>query len=142
MAESTEQRTLDLGDSELEVPKSELEKSQAEKLKLSDITLRHKQLCDLIARYDHEYYALDAPSVPDSEYDQIYQELQSLESLHPSLITAESPTQRISGSATNAFNSITHRQAMLSLNNALINVFAKHLGKIILNMQLNLNSMV
>lgn len=118
MAESTEQRTLDLGDSELKVPKSELGKSQAEKLKLSDVTLRHQELCALIARYDHEYYALDAPSVPDSEYDQVYRELQSLENLHPSLITPESPTQRVSGSVANAFNSITHRQAMLSLNNA------------------------
>lgn len=76
------------------------------------------ELRNLIARYDYEYYALDAPSVPDSEYDKIYRELQSLEALHPHLITPDSPTQRVSGSATNAFNSITHRQAMLSLNNA------------------------
>jgi len=72
----------------------------------------------LIARYECEYYVLDAPSVPDSEYDQVYRDLQSLENLHPHLITPDSPTQRVSGSATNAFNSITHRQAMLSLNNA------------------------
>lgn len=76
-----------------------------------------KQLCELIARYDYEYYALDAPSVPDSEYDRLYRELQNLEVQHPALITTDSPTQRISGSALNAFNSITHRQAMLSLNN-------------------------
>jgi len=75
------------------------------------------ELRNLIARYDYEYYALDAPSVPDSEYDRIYRELQSLENQFPELITADSPTQRVSGSATNAFNSITHRQAMLSLNN-------------------------
>ena len=75
-------------------------------------------LRQLLAQYDYEYYVQDAPSVPDSEYDQLYRELQSLEVAHPTLITQDSPTQRVSGSAANAFNSITHRQAMLSLNNA------------------------
>ncbi len=74
-------------------------------------------LRQLIARYDYEYYAQDAPSVPDSEYDKLYRELQNLEIAHPNLITPDSPTQRVSGTAANAFNSITHRQAMLSLNN-------------------------
>ncbi|HSH55144.1 MAG TPA: NAD-dependent DNA ligase LigA [Methylotenera sp.] len=82
------------------------------------VELRYRELRSLLARYDHEYYVLDAPSVPDSEYDSVYRELQTLETLHPALITADSPTQRVSGSATNAFNSIKHRQAMLSLNNA------------------------
>lgn len=85
---------------------------------LNTFESRIVELRDLIARYDYEYYALDAPSVPDSEYDKIYRELQDLEQQHPSLITPDSPTQRVSGSAVNAFNSITHRQAMLSLNNA------------------------
>lgn len=79
---------------------------------------RIQQLRELINRYDYEYYVLDAPTVPDSEYDHIYRELQALEQQHPSLRTADSPTQRVSGSAINAFSSITHRQAMLSLNNA------------------------
>ncbi|NOU39942.1 MAG: NAD-dependent DNA ligase LigA [Methylotenera sp.] len=85
---------------------------------LSNAKQRVLELRKLIAQYDYEYYALDAPSVPDSEYDKIYRELQTLENLHPSLITPDSPTQRVSGSAANAFNSIKHRQAMLSLNNA------------------------
>jgi DNA ligase (NAD+) len=76
------------------------------------------KLRKLIEQYDHEYYVLDAPSVPDSEYDRVYRELQELEKKIPSLITIDSPTQRVSGSAVNAFNSILHRQAMLSLNNA------------------------
>ena len=80
--------------------------------------LHCNKLRKLIEQYDHEYYVLDAPSVPDSEYDRIYRELQELEKQFPSLITADSPTQRVSGSAVNAFNSIAHRQAMLSLNNA------------------------
>lgn len=85
---------------------------------LSSAELRVLELRKLIAQYDYEYYALDAPSIPDSEYDKIYRELQTLENLNPSLITSDSPTQRVSGSATNAFNNIKHRQAMLSLNNA------------------------
>lgn len=79
---------------------------------------RINELRSLIERYDYEYYVLDAPSVPDSEYDRLYRELQAMEQAHPGLITADSPTQRVSGAAANAFNSITHRQAMLSLNNA------------------------
>lgn len=85
------------------------------------MTASHEQrlleLRKLIAHYDYEYYVQDAPTVPDSEYDKIYRELQALENQTPSLITADSPTQRVSGSAVNAFNSISHRQAMLSLNN-------------------------
>ncbi|MES2552650.1 MAG: NAD-dependent DNA ligase LigA [Pseudomonadota bacterium] len=72
----------------------------------------------LIRQYDYEYYALDAPSVPDSEYDKVFRELQALEQEHPDLITPDSPTQRVGGTALKAFASITHRQAMLSLNNA------------------------
>jgi len=83
-----------------------------------DTQSRMQELRDLIARYDYEYYVLDAPSVPDSEYDSVYRALQELEQHHPSLITPDSPTQRVGGSAVNAFKSITHRQAMLSLNNA------------------------
>jgi len=71
-----------------------------------------------ITQYDYEYYVQDAPSVPDSEYDKLYRELQYLEQQFPQLIKPDSPTQRVSGTAVNAFNSITHRQAMLSLNNA------------------------
>jgi len=80
--------------------------------------IRYDQLRKLLAQYDHEYYVLDRPSVPDSEYDRVYRELQDIEKQYPSLITPDSPTQRVSGSAINAFNSIKHRQAMLSLNNA------------------------
>jgi len=86
--------------------------------KLSSAEQRILALRELIARYDYEYYGLDAPSVPDSEYDNVYRELQTLENQNPGLITSDSPTQRVSGSSANAFNSITHRQAMLSLNNA------------------------
>ena len=76
------------------------------------------RLRDLIRQYDYQYYVLDDPSVPDSEYDRVYRQLQALESAHPDLITADSPTQRVGGSPLKQFNSVNHRQAMLSLNNA------------------------
>lgn len=72
----------------------------------------------LIARYDYEYYALDAPTISDSEYDGLYRQLVELEKQFPELITVDSPTQRVGGSVVGAFESVTHRQAMLSLNNA------------------------
>ncbi len=72
-----------------------------------------------IAEYDYHYYGLDAPLVSDAEYDQTYRALIALEADFPQLITADSPSQRVGGQALNAFDSVTHRQAMLSLNNAL-----------------------
>lgn len=76
------------------------------------------ELRSLIARYDYEYYVLDAPTISDSEYDGLYRQLVELEKQFPKLITADSPTQRVGGSVVGAFESVTHRQAMLSLNNA------------------------
>ena len=79
---------------------------------------RISKIRDLIRLYDFQYYVQDAPTVSDNEYDGLFRELQSLEAKHPSLITPDSPTQRVGGSPVKAFSSITHRVAMLSLNNA------------------------
>ncbi len=76
------------------------------------------ELRSLIARYDYEYYVLDAPTISDNAYDGLYRQLVELEKQFPELITADSPTQRVGGSVVGAFESVTHRQAMLSLNNA------------------------
>jgi len=87
----------------------------------SEVSSPTQQLAALreqIRQYDYQYYVLDDPSVPDSEYDRVYRELQALENAHPALVTLDSPTQRVGGSALKTFSSITHRQAMLSLNNA------------------------
>jgi len=70
-----------------------------------------------LAQYDHEYYVLDTPTVSDSEYDGLYRELVALETAFPELISPASPTQQVSGHASEAFSSVTHKQAMLSLNN-------------------------
>ena len=74
-------------------------------------------LREKIRRYDYEYYALDAPTVPDIEYDRCFKELQALEKQHPEYITADSPTQRVSGQVMDAFEPLPHYQPMLSLNN-------------------------
>ncbi|MES2579335.1 MAG: NAD-dependent DNA ligase LigA [Pseudomonadota bacterium] len=76
------------------------------------------ELAAIIAQHDYQYYVLDAPTVTDSEYDGLYRQLVDLEKQFPELITGDSPTQRVGGSAVSNLGSITHRQAMLSLNNA------------------------
>ena len=72
----------------------------------------------LLARYDHEYYVLDAPSVPDAEYDRLFVELRGLEQADPGLIVPDSPTQRVSGQPAEGFGEVLHARPMLSLNNA------------------------
>ncbi|ULJ64946.1 NAD-dependent DNA ligase LigA [Wielerella bovis] len=77
-----------------------------------------KQLTELLNRYAHEYYTLDAPTVPDSEYDQLYRELERLEAEFPQFRLPESPTQRVGGAVLSEFASVAHAVPMLSLNNA------------------------
>ncbi|TWI46341.1 DNA ligase (NAD+) [Pseudomonas duriflava] len=71
-----------------------------------------------IDAHNYRYYVLDEPSVPDAEYDRLFRELKALEAEHPELITPDSPTQRVSGSALAAFGTIRHEVPMLSLGNA------------------------
>ncbi|MHB1230477.1 MAG: NAD-dependent DNA ligase LigA [Halothiobacillus sp.] len=72
-----------------------------------------------IEQHNFRYYVLDAPSVSDAEFDQLFCELQALEAAHPELITPESPTQRVgSPTYTTTFAPVTHAQPMLSLDNA------------------------
>lgn len=77
-----------------------------------------QQLKQRIAEYDYHYYVLDAPLVSDNEYDGVYRQLVDIEQQYPELITVDSPSQRVGGLALSAFDSVQHRQAMLSLNNA------------------------
>ncbi len=69
-----------------------------------------------IAQHDHAYYVLDAPSVPDAEYDRLFRELQTLESAHPELCTPDSPTQRVGGKPLAQFPPVRHRLPMLSIH--------------------------
>ncbi|MCS4509774.1 NAD-dependent DNA ligase LigA [Xylophilus ampelinus] len=63
----------------------------------------------------HRYYVLDAPAVPDAEYDRVFQALQALETAHPELVTPDSPTQRVGGAPLGAFASVRHAVPMLSI---------------------------
>ena len=65
--------------------------------------------------YAHQYYVLDAPTVPDAEYDRLFKELQALEAAHPELLTADSPTQRVGGKPLAQFASVRHKIPMLSI---------------------------
>ena len=77
-----------------EAPKSVVDKVQ---------TLRQQLL-----QWAHEYYVLDAPSVPDGEYDRVFQQLQALEEVYPQLITPESPTQRVIGAVRDGLAPVRH----------------------------------
>ena len=71
-----------------------------------------------LSRFEHAYYVLDNPLVPDSEYDRLYRELLEIESAHPEWITNTSLSQRVGGEALKQFDSVEHVVPMLSLNNA------------------------
>ena len=76
-----------------------------------------EKLRDLIRLYDHHYYGLDEPLVPDAEYDRLMHQLMDLETSHPELSSPLSPTQRVGQAISSAFKSISHQKPMLSLNN-------------------------
>ncbi|MGB5467960.1 MAG: NAD-dependent DNA ligase LigA, partial [Sedimenticolaceae bacterium] len=80
---------------------------------------RAETLREQIAQHDYQYYVLDDPQIPDSEYDRLFRELQALEAAYPALVTPDSPTQRVSGTPLAAFGEVVHRVPMLSLENAL-----------------------
>lgn len=79
---------------------------------------RIHELTDLLNRYAYEYYTLDAPSVPDAEYDRLFRELEALELNHPELKLPDSPTQRVGGEPLAGFAEVRHEVPMLSLTNA------------------------
>jgi DNA ligase (NAD+) len=79
---------------------------------------RAAELRTLLDRYNYHYHALDDPEVPDAEYDRLMVELRRIESEHPELVTADSPTMRVGAAPVTAFGAVRHRIAMLSLDNA------------------------
>lgn len=85
------------------------------------MTTAAQRIAELRAELDlhnHRYYVLDQPSIPDAEYDRLFQALKELEAEHPELISADSPTQRVGGQALAAFGQVRHEVPMLSLGNA------------------------
>ena len=76
---------------------------------------RAAELRALLHHHAHRYYVLDAPEVPDAEYDRLFQELQALEEAHPALRTSDSPTQRVIGQVLDGLSPVRHAVPMLSI---------------------------
>ncbi|HEY0954157.1 MAG TPA: NAD-dependent DNA ligase LigA [Roseateles sp.] len=76
---------------------------------------RAAQLRDLLNHHAHLYYVLDAPELPDAEYDKLFAELQALEAAHPELLTPDSPTQRVIGAVLAGLTPVQHVVPMLSI---------------------------
>jgi len=74
-----------------------------------------------IQSHNYRYYVLDDPEIPDSEYDRLLRELETLEKKHPELVTQDSPTQRVGAQPLSSFSQIEHKMPMLSLSNAFDN---------------------
>ena len=87
-------------------------------MNIEEAKKRVKELHKLLNKYNYEYYVLDQPTVPDSEYDRLMQELIKLETKFPQLITKNSPTQRVGGEVLEGFQKVEHSIPMLSLGNA------------------------
>ncbi len=81
----------------------------------ADAAARAAALRAEIARHDHAYYVLDAPTIPDAEYDRLFRELQAIEKAHPALRGVDSPTQRVGGKPLAQFAAVRHRVPMLSI---------------------------
>ena len=76
---------------------------------------RAAELRALLRHHAHRYYVLDAPELPDADYDALYQALQAIEAAHPALLTPDSPTQRVLGQVLPGFAPVRHAVAMLSI---------------------------
>jgi DNA ligase (NAD+) len=83
-----------------------------------EIQQQIEELRRLLQKASYEYYVLDAPTMADSVYDQLYRELQDLEQQYPQLITTDSPTQRVGERPATQFQSVKHNIPLYSLDNA------------------------
>lgn len=81
----------------------------------AELLQRVQELHQVLHLHAHNYYVLDAPTLPDSEYDKLFVELQNIEAAHPDLRTADSPTQRVGGKPLAQFASVRHAVPMLSI---------------------------
>lgn len=83
-----------------------------------EIQKTHAALCHEIELHNYRYHVLDDPSISDAAYDSLFQQLLALEAQYPSLVTTNSPSQRIGGAILDAFEPAAHPTPMLSLDNA------------------------
>ncbi|HLL11272.1 MAG TPA: NAD-dependent DNA ligase LigA, partial [Rubrivivax sp.] len=77
--------------------------------------VRAAELRSLLRHHAHRYYVLDAPEIPDADYDRLFQELQAIEEAHPELLTSDSPTQRVIGAVLDGLVPVRHAVPMLSI---------------------------
>jgi DNA ligase (NAD+) len=84
--------------------------------KVVSVAQQRDALHQQLHHHAHQYYVLDAPTIPDAEYDRLLQLLQKLEAEHPDLVTPDSPTQRVIGTVLDGFVSVKHAVPMLSIN--------------------------
>ncbi len=84
----------------------------------TDDLARMAALTAELNRHIYSYHVLDAPTIPDAEYDRMFRELQALEAAHPQAVSADSPTFRVGAAPIPEFKQVTHTVPMLSLNNA------------------------
>lgn len=85
---------------------------------MSDQQQQINQLRQQLNQHNHAYYVLDNPTIPDADYDALFQQLQQLEQQHPELVTPDSPTQRVGAAPLDKFGQVQHQVPMLSLDNA------------------------
>jgi DNA ligase (NAD+) len=78
---------------------------------------RRDDLVQIIRRANELYYVADAPELSDAEYDRLMRELVAIETAYPTLVTPDSPTQRVGAASTGAFGEVVHQRPMLSLGN-------------------------
>jgi DNA ligase (NAD+) len=83
----------------------------------ADDLARMAWLVEELNRHIYNYHVLDAPTIPDAEYDKLFRELQALEAAHPEAASVDSPTSRVGAAPIPEFSQVTHALPMLSLNN-------------------------
>ena len=81
--------------------------------------VRAAELNRLLSTYAYQYYALDDPQVTDAEFDRLLRELQTIEEVHPELVTPDSYTQRVGGYVSEQFEPVRHAQRMYSIDDAM-----------------------
>ena len=84
---------------------------------MTDSATRAAELRVFLRHHNYQYHVLDSPVIPDIEFDEALRELQAIEAAHPELVVADSPTQQIGGTVSEAFAAVTHRERMFSLDN-------------------------
>ncbi|HBO38900.1 MAG TPA: DNA ligase, partial [Pasteurellaceae bacterium] len=84
----------------------------------SNISQQIEKLRETLRYHEYQYHVLDNPQIPDAEYDRLFHQLKSLEQQHPTLVTPDSPTQRVGAKPLSGFAQIIHELPMLSLDNA------------------------